>query len=231
MTHRDRKEIGELIRRHRRARKMSLQDVSKLTGISISTISKLENNAMELGYTRMIAISEALGVNLTELVSGDDTIELASPVTARRSISRAGSGDVTEVHSYIYEYLNTDISKKRMIPTMATVKARSLEEYGEFAVHAGEEFVLVLEGEAEFHTEHYEPVRLSAGDSVYIDSTMPHAMISVGEKLARILFVCTHGIANQDTSAKTSPVKAPTKMTGQKAVRKRAQQPSKTPAE
>nr|WP_321440652.1 XRE family transcriptional regulator [uncultured Hyphomonas sp.] len=228
MTNRDRKEIGQLIRHHRRARKMSLQDVSKLTGISISTISKLENNAMELGYTRMMAISEALGVNLTELVSGGDA-EIASPITARRSITFKGGGDVTEVDTYIYEYLNTDISKKRMIPTVATVKARSLEEYGELAVHAGEEFVLVLEGEVEFHTEHYEPVRLSVGDSIYIDSTMPHAVITVGEDLARILFVGTHGIIDRATSDNTRPSKAPMKAPQGKT--KGAKSSSKTPAE
>ena len=126
----DRKEIGQLIRHHRRARKMSLQDVSKLTGISISTISKLENNAMELSYTRMMAISEALGVNLTELVSGEDTAVLTPPVTARRSITRAGQGDFTEVDTYIYEYVNTDISKKRMVPTFHRSSPRGLGRRG-----------------------------------------------------------------------------------------------------
>ncbi|MDB5492677.1 MAG: hypothetical protein JWP86_14, partial [Phenylobacterium sp.] len=32
---------------------MSLQDVSNRTGISVSTLSKIENNIIELSYTRM----------------------------------------------------------------------------------------------------------------------------------------------------------------------------------
>lgn len=173
---------------------MSLQDVANLTGISVSTLSKIENSIVALSYTRMIAISEAIGINLTELVSGSQEREASPAVTARRSFTRVGDGVVTAAKNYNYEYLNTDISKKHMIPTVATVKSRSLEEYGELAVHRGEEFVIVLEGVAELHTEHYEPLRMEEGDSVYLDSTMPHAMITLSEKPAKILFVCTHAI-------------------------------------
>ena len=38
--------------------------------------------------------------------------------------------------------------------------------------HEGEEFILVLKGLVELHTEFYEPARLEAGDSAYIDSGM-----------------------------------------------------------
>lgn len=200
-------EIGQQIRGHRRAQRLSLREISDHTGISVSTLSKIENNIVELSYTRMIAISEAIGINLTELVSGGQVPGEQPAVTARRSITKSGHGLVGDSKNYVYEYLNVDISKKRMIPTIATVKARSLAEYGELAVHRGEEFVTVLEGEVELHTEHYEPVRLLKGDSIYIDSTMPHAMISLSKELARILFVCTHAIAGEvpDEAAESGP--------------------------
>ncbi|MDB5417307.1 MAG: helix-turn-helix protein, partial [Phenylobacterium sp.] len=119
---------------------MSLQDVSNRTGISVSTLSKIENNIIELSYTRMMAISEGLGINLTELVTAGHGVGPTPPiVTARRSLTREGAGAITETKNYIYEYLNTDISKKHMIPTLATVKPRSLAEYGDFARHSGEE--------------------------------------------------------------------------------------------
>jgi len=190
---------------------MSLRAVSNATGISVSTLSKIENNLIELSYTRMMAISESLGINLTELVSTDHALgPPPSTVTARRSITRAGEGVVSETRNYVYEYLNTDISKKRMIPTIAEVKPRTLAEYGEFARHRGEEFVIILEGEVELHTEHYEPLRLSKGDSVYIDSTMRHAMISVSPAAAKILFVCTHAIAQENAgSVEAQSVEAP----------------------
>jgi transcriptional regulator with XRE-family HTH domain len=191
-------EIGQHIRRRRRARRMSLQDMSTATGLSISTLSKIENDIIELSYTRMIAISEALGINLTELVAGGEVGNTPSVVTARRSITHVGQGSITEDRNYLSKYLNTDISKKQMIPAVVTVKHRTLEEFGPMSKHKGEEFILVLEGEIELHSEHYNPVTLAKGESVYIDSTMPHAMISTGKHLAQILSICTHEIQKED---------------------------------
>jgi hypothetical protein len=55
------------------------------------------------------------------------------------------------------------------------VRAKSLEEFGELVHHSGEEFIHVLEGRAEVHTEFYDSIVLEAGESVYIDSNMGHA--------------------------------------------------------
>lgn len=193
MTMPPKNEIGQHIRRRRRAKRMSLQNMSDATGLSISTLSKIENNIIELSYTRMIALSEALGTNLTELTRGDVGNE-PSVMTTRRSINRSGEGSITEDRNYVSKYLNTDISKKQMIPAVVTVKHRTLEEFGPMSQHRGEEFILVLKGEIEFHTEFYSPVRLKQGDSLYIDSTMPHALLTVAKGSSEILSVCTHGI-------------------------------------
>ncbi len=212
--------IGQQIRRRRRARHMSLQDMSQATGLSISTLSKIENNVIELSYTRMIAISEALRINLTELMTDSEVGTTPSVVTARRSITRAGERSVTEDRNYLSEYLNTDISKKQMIPAIVTVKHRTLEEFGPMSEHKGEEFILVLEGEIDLYSEHYNPVRLGQGESVYIDSTMPHAMLTVSGKPAKILSVCTHEIPQEHLlRAEEQPVAIPAQA---KAGRKRA---------
>ena len=55
--------------------------------------------------------------------------------------------------------------------------------------HHGEEFVYVLSGEVELYTEFYEPARLRAGESFYIDSRMGHRVISVSRK-TRWCFGC-----------------------------------------
>jgi transcriptional regulator with XRE-family HTH domain len=201
----EKSEIGHHIRRRRRAKRMSLQQISDLTGLSISTLSKIENNVIELSFTRMIALSEALGINLTELVAEGEIGNTPSVITARRSITRTGDGSLTVDDNYESNYLNTDISKKQMIPAVVTVKHRTLEEFGPMSKHKGEEFILVISGEIEFHSEHYNPVRLKEGDSIYIDSTMSHAMISVSMDLANVLSVCTHGIPKDAESRPAMP--------------------------
>ena len=47
----------------------------------------------------------------------------------------------------------------------------------------------MLEGTVELYTEFYEPIELETGDSVYYDSGMGHAVISVSEADALILWV------------------------------------------
>jgi quercetin dioxygenase-like cupin family protein len=54
--------------------------------------------------------------------------------------------------------------------------------------HEGEEFIFVLEGIYEFVYEGKKYV-LSAGDSLYFDSVIPHSGRSLGKKKARILAV------------------------------------------
>jgi hypothetical protein len=67
-----------------------------------------------------------------------------------------------------------------MIPIITRIRAKSLAEFGELVHHPGEEYIHVLEGSIEIHTEFYDPVTLKQGESIYIDSNMGHAYI-VGE--------------------------------------------------
>ena len=79
-----------------------------------------------------------------------------------------------------------------MMPFHTRVKARSFEEFQDWSRHHGEEFVYVLSGEVELYTEFYEPARLRAGESFYIDSRMGHRVISVSKEDALVLWVSTH---------------------------------------
>jgi mannose-6-phosphate isomerase-like protein (cupin superfamily) len=110
-----------------------------------------------------------------------------------------------------------------MIPAVVTVKHRSLKEFGPMSHHKGEEFMLVLRGEIELHSEHYNVVRLSEGESVYIDGTMPHAMISVGKSSAEVLSVCTHEIPRaQSLPSEAAPVVMQAPAPAKAAKRRRA---------
>jgi mannose-6-phosphate isomerase-like protein (cupin superfamily) len=79
-----------------------------------------------------------------------------------------------------------------MIPIFTRVKARSLAQFGEMVTHDGQEFIYVLQGRVTVHTAFYDPVTLSPGESVYIDSRMAHAYTAaddVGDAL--VICVCS----------------------------------------
>lgn len=180
--------LGENLKSLRQRHGWTLQEVSRQTGVAVSTLSKVENDQMSLTYDKLLQISEGLGLSLAEFLAADEP-EIAG--LARRSVNRKEDGLRQTTPNYDYLYLSTDITRKRMIPVLTRIRARSLADFGPLLKHSGEEFIFVLEGAIEVYTEHYQPIRLETGESTYIDSDMGHAYIAVGRKDALVLGVCS----------------------------------------
>jgi transcriptional regulator with XRE-family HTH domain len=180
--------LGENLKSLRQRHGWTLHEVSRQTGVAVSTLSKVENDQMSLTYDKLLQISEGLGLSLAEFLAADEP-EIAG--LARRSVNRKEDGLRQTTPNYDYLYLSTDITRKRMIPVLTRIRARSLDDFGPLLKHSGEEFIFVLEGAIEVHTEHYQPIRLETGESTYIDSDMGHAYIAVGRKDALVLGVCS----------------------------------------
>ena len=184
--------LGEALRALRKRRGDSLADVSQQTGISISALSKVENGRLSLTYDKLMMLSEGLDVDINYFFSGADADgDKPGQPTGRRSIDRSEDGRLVETRNYSHRYLGTEISNKKMVPLIVDIKARTMEEFGEFVRHHGEEFIYVLQGTLIVHTEFYEPVVLEEGESLYIDSMMGHAYLSGGEGPCRTVAVCT----------------------------------------
>jgi len=158
-----------------------------MSGLATSTLSKVENNQTSLTYDNLLKLAEGLGVNIAELFAAEEI----RPISGRRTITRSGDAKLQKTPNYDYHYHGTDLLGMRMIPIHVRVKARNIEEFGDLLRHSGEEFIYVLEGEIEVHTEFYEPVRLKRGESIYLDSTMAHGYVSVGDQDADILGICS----------------------------------------
>jgi transcriptional regulator with XRE-family HTH domain len=181
---------GAALRAFRREQGWTLAQVSQKTGLPVSTLSRIETDQISPTYDQLIKLSRGLAVDLAQLLSGD--MQDAEPLqTARRSVNRAGEGQILDTPMQSLRYLNVDLTNKQFSPILAEVKAHSLEEAGEFHRHDGEEFIFVVSGELELHSQSYTPLRLRAGDSVYFDSGMAHAYVAVGRERCRILSICT----------------------------------------
>ncbi len=186
-------QLGHCLKAARQARGLTLKQVAERTGLALSTLSKVENGLMSLTYDKLLQLTSGLKMEIAELFNpAASRLERGPPVTARRSISRAGQGQVINTKFYTYSYQCTDLIGKRMVPIMAEVRARSLEEFGPLLRHAGEEYFLVTSGRIEVHTEFYAPEILNEGDGIYLDSTMGHAYLNAGEESsAKGICLCT----------------------------------------
>jgi len=59
--------IGEALRNLRQRRKLSLVDLSKISGVQLATLSRMENNKAVGSLKNYKCIAKALGLKLSEL--------------------------------------------------------------------------------------------------------------------------------------------------------------------
>src|SRR5688572_32820860 len=183
--------LGSLLRGLRLRNDWTLKEMSERTGIPLSTLAKVEHDRITLTYDKLLQLSQRLNLRMSDLFSEADEAGDA-PITARRSIGRLSDAIRVNTPNYEYFYLCPELRRKRMVPTVTRVRAKSIEEFGELVHHPGEEYIYVLEGPVEIHTEFYEPVVLQTGESIYIDSTMGHAYVAPkGHEDALVLGICS----------------------------------------
>jgi transcriptional regulator with XRE-family HTH domain len=183
--------IGPRLRSLRVRKGWTLQQMSGRCGIPLSTLAKVEHDRLTLTYDKLLQVSQRLKIPVSELFAEPES-DNEPAVTARRSIGRLSDAVRVKTRNYDYHYLCPELRRKRMIPVLARLRVKSLEEFGDLVRHSGEEYTYVLEGRVVLHTEFYDPLTLEVGESVYIDSNMGHAyVVGDGCREAAVLCLCS----------------------------------------
>ncbi|MFV0475288.1 MAG: helix-turn-helix domain-containing protein [Pikeienuella sp.] len=183
--------LGPRLRNLRKSRRLTLQDLSRRSGVAVSTISKIENGALSPTLDKVQRLAQGLEMTLGRFIIETDQDGAAPRPNSRLLPVRAGDGIVIDTRNYEYNYLCADLKGKRMVPIRARIKAGGPREFGPLERHGGEEFLFVLEGSVTVHTEFYAPVTLLRGEGVYLDSTMGHAYVNAGAGEAEVICICT----------------------------------------
>lgn len=178
--------IGEMLGRLRREHSWTLADVSRLTGVSISSLSKIENGISAPAYSVLVRLAEGLKIDIGAL--------LTSPREAFgsgvRRITRKGEGPCYVNEMGNYEDVAAELSGKAMQPMLIDIPFRGNSDTRVRSEHRGQEYVLVLKGAVIFEMASHAPVILGEGDSLYFDSAVQHGFSAEGPDGARILSVC-----------------------------------------
>lgn len=183
--------LGVVMKAIRARNGWTLKEMSAKSGIPVSTLSKVEHDRLTLSYDKLQQLSQRLKIRMSDLFAEDDE-DAAPRVTGRRSIGTIDQAVRVTTDNYDYHYLCTDLRQKRMIPIITRIRAHSATEFGDLVRHQGEEFIYVLEGAIEIHTEFYDPVALKTGQGIYLDSSMGHAyVVAEGFEEALVLGVCS----------------------------------------
>jgi len=179
--------IGERIRGLRIAKGMSIEDVSKKSGISESTISGIEDHLLSPPLGNIISLAKVFGVSVGEFF--EDSAD--SPFCIVRSDDRKTVSRFSATHGkscgYHYESLGYQKKNRQMEPFLVTLTPAEVSQV-EPNQHIGEEIIFVLEGKVEVRILDHTDI-LNPGDSIYYDSNMPHVVSCYGDEPATILAV------------------------------------------
>jgi len=180
--------IGEKIKKLRKYKEISLEELSKNSGVKRDLIKEIEEGEIVPSLAPLIKISRSLGVRLGTLL--DDTIEEGPVIVregkARKVIHFSGQEDETRESHLDFYSLGAGKVDRHMEPFLVQVEPHT--DKFKLSSHEGEEFIYVLEGEIEiFYGK--EKHHLKEGDSIYYDSIVPHHLHAKDDKPAKILAV------------------------------------------
>jgi transcriptional regulator with XRE-family HTH domain len=172
--------VGAQLRALRGARRLSLGDVAKGTGISASFLSLVENGRSDITIGRLTRLVDYFGISITDL--------LPAPGSTDPDVVRAD--ETRQLHSPeegATIFLLASGTGRTMLPMLLELDAgASLAERGN---HAGEEFVHVLEGTLVLEVDASEPCELHAGDSAYYRADRSH-LFRNGSSEEKLRVIC-----------------------------------------
>ena len=178
--------IGERLRALRLKKKMGLVELGKHTGLSPALLSKLERGRLFPTLPTLLRIALVFSVGLDFFFAGAREKPLVAIVRKKERVQlpdRPGTGSVV----YRFESLDFAATERRFNSFAAVFVGGSAEKPRPH-VHPGVEFIFVMQGSLGLHvgTDEYT---LDAGDSVYFDSTVPHAYRRVSGRTCSALVV------------------------------------------
>ncbi len=178
-------ELGQRLRRLRRAQERTLREVAQKAGYSEAYLSQVETGRASPSLASLKKIAAGYGVSIVELFIDDDGADGNQIVLRRQERPRL---PITNP-SIVKELLITRQRGKKMEPLCVTI-APGEGSKGAYD-HAGEEFGLVLSGTLELRVED-DVFLLRKGDSFYFSSTRLHGFRNPSRQTqAVVLWVIT----------------------------------------
>ncbi len=170
--------VGQKIQALRKAKGMTLKQVSDLSGRSVSFISQVERDLASPTITSLAHIAHALGVSASYFLTPPPG---ESPVVRGYAHQpfRLEGGDA------VYARIGSEFEGSALEPLLVTYPPHFVSESYS---HEGEEFLYLIEGQFTVYLEEQE-YALNPGDSMHFASRYTHRTANPGDVPARLLFI------------------------------------------
>ncbi|CAK9888432.1 MULTISPECIES: helix-turn-helix domain-containing protein [Pseudomonas] len=175
----DRGEVGARLRSVRKAQQMTLKQLSALSGVPVSTLSKMELAQVSVSYEKLAAAARALQLDIAQLFRASGVSDVPVPTTVVVNSLPTAPGYSTG--TYDYHPIAGEFPQRLMTPMYARIIARERQQFDEFIRHPGQEFALVLSGRVRIVFETGEAVSIGPQETAYFNSSVGHIYLSETE--------------------------------------------------
>ena len=175
------KDIGMRLASLRDDSEISVEEMAQKLGEDVETYKKYENGEMDFSFSFIYNAAEVLGVDVLDLISGDQ------PTLSMCSMVKKGQGySVKREQEYDYKHLAYTFRNKKSEPFLVTITPDKTAPV--MHGHEGQEFNYVISGKMKLFIGDIS-YELEEGDSVYFDSSVPHAVQAMGNEEAQFIAV------------------------------------------
>ncbi len=170
-------DIGNVIRRIRKSKAMTVSELAGAASMSPSYISQMERGLISPSVTALHQLSEALGVPTFYFFVEEDKMDI---------VVRAQERKVIDVDSSArYELVSPSLRRNMQLVQCILPVGESTRS--EPFPHKGEEAAYVVRGRVILTVGDHEHV-LEVGDCAQFEAALPHKYRNIGEEEAVILF-------------------------------------------
>ena len=168
-------ELGQIAPRLRHARQkkdVTLDDLAKLTGISKSTLSRLESGQRKPSLELLLPVVAALSMSLDEIVTSPRIVDPRVPQKSTRADGR----------------ILTPLSQHHGEPQAFKLTIPANDREPTLRTHGGYEWIYVLEGRLRLVLGEHDIVMV-AGEAAEFDTRNPHWFGAAGTGPVEILSI------------------------------------------
>ncbi len=172
--------VGHNLRRMREARNLTIRSLAEISGLSVNTLSLIENGKSSPSVKSLLALSESLNTPVTSFFENPNKPERIIHV-------RRDERPVAFFQNGRLEDLGANTLSNRVEPYLLTLEPYAISEMHD-VMHTGYEFAYCLQGRMAY-TILNNSYLLNEGDSILFEAQLPHCWQNPNASLSTCLLV------------------------------------------
>ena len=174
---------GKKIRQLRQGKSITIEELAKLTGFTASYISQLERNKLEPSLTALSKISKVLEVSLYYFLEEEGSKYILTKKEQRKIVSSKNKSDIS-----FLTHIGDGSDVKPEFYVYEIVLEPNKWDNKDSNIANCNKCIIVNEGILLIEFSNSNEV-LQVGDSIYIDSNLPHRCYNPSSSILKILCI------------------------------------------